>query len=148
MADFDPQAWLELGRANRDQLPDGVVLPEPQIDYERYRAVLRRFYDVANKGATPAEVGFDLIDTATIKGLLAVADEVIALRDAPKDDGWIDWHGGERPVPPSAEVEVRLRGYPIDPERPNAGAAAAYTWQHAEYLADYDIVAYRIVQED
>lgn len=145
MTDFDPQAWLELGRANRDKLPDGVVLPEPEIDYERYRAVLQKFYETF-KVAVNVQKPMDPYDLSTIDGLLAVADEVIALRDAPKGDGWIDWHGGECPVPPSTEVQYKMRGTP-DTVYP-AAYAGSLRWRYGTGYADLDIVAYRIVQED
>ena len=141
MTDFDPQAWLELGRANLDTLPEGVVLPAPQIDYERYRAVLQKFYDASISCCDVAPYDLDDTDRAQIQGLLAVADEVIALRDW----GWIDWYGGKCPVPPSTEVEVRLRR---DPEHPNTNVAAAYYWHHAGPPDDHDIVAYRIVEKN
>lgn len=139
MTDFDPQAWLELGRANIDKLPDGVVLPEPQIDYERYRDMLQRFYDAAhtrNQVATP----FDDVDRSTVAILLAVADEVIALRDGPKNDGWIDWAGGECPVPHDAPVTYRMRsGLTIT----NSRRAGWREWYHVG--GPSDIVAYKVV---
>lgn len=145
MADFDPQAWLELGRANLDKLPEGVVLPEPQIDYERYRAVLQRFYDVSQNGVQPAPNGFDSIDRSQIRGVLAVADEIIALRDGPKNDGWLEWRGGECPVPARTEVEVRFR----NGETRRSCRPTDRNWGYiGRPSSDWDIVAYRIVEEN
>lgn len=136
MTDFDPQAWLELGRANRDKLPDGVVLPA--TDYERYRDVLQRFYATSDSGCKSEPGALDDIDTATINGLLAVADEVIALRGG--TGGWIDWAGGKRPVPPGTLVTYRLRsGSTITADR----RAGGLEWSHIG--GSSDIVAYKVV---
>jgi hypothetical protein len=60
----------------------------------------------------------------------------------PADDGWIDWHGGECPVPFTARVDYALRGG----DRYDSEAVRGLRWNH---LGDrYDIVAYRIVQGD
>ena len=53
----------------------------------------------------------------------------------------IDWHGGERPVPPDTVVTVQIRsGKTLGPN-----CASAYMWNHAGRAVD--IVKYRIVTE-
>lgn len=53
----------------------------------------------------------------------------------------IDWHGGERPVPPDTVVMVQIRsGKTLGPN-----CASAYMWNHAGRAVD--IVKYRIVTE-
>lgn len=51
---------------------------------------------------------------------------------------WIDWHGGECPVPANALVDVRFRGGVTD-ERSRAGA-----WKWDTNYGDYGIIAYRL----
>lgn len=55
-------------------------------------------------------------------------------------DGWIEWHGGECPVPPDTMVQWKLRGWPeeiIGPER-----AGDRFWKHRS--SSGDIIAYRV----
>lgn len=53
----------------------------------------------------------------------------------------IDWHGGERPVPPDTVVTVQIRsGKTLGPN-----CASAYMWNHAGRAVD--IVKYRVVTE-
>lgn len=56
---------------------------------------------------------------------------------------WIEWKGGERPVPPDTRVEVRYRTGATD--RGLAGSWAA-CWLNDG--APDDIVAYRVVSEE
>lgn len=58
---------------------------------------------------------------------------------------WIEWKGGEQPVADETEVEVRWTDLTTD--RAHAGSLC---WLHApEYLGprDFDIIAYRIVED-
>ena len=59
---------------------------------------------------------------------------------------WIEWGGGERPVPPETRVHVRFRcGAEVFAE-----SAGSWSWVHIQWTdgADpYDIVAYREVSE-
>ena len=59
---------------------------------------------------------------------------------AAKNDGWIDWHGGECPVLEGVLVEVKYRNeknYHIK------GVNRAGRWPWAHYGTDGDIIAYR-----
>ena len=53
---------------------------------------------------------------------------------------WIEWKGGERPVPADALVEYRLRDGSVDRQR-----ADDLSWRHPVPVVPYDIVAYRLV---
>lgn len=59
--------------------------------------------------------------------------------DLPKV-GWIEWNGGECPVPEDMMVEVRFRAGDICDDK-NGGY---WTWR--QYNCSSDIVAYRVVQ--
>lgn len=56
---------------------------------------------------------------------------------APEPD-WIEWDGGECPVPEDACVDVRFRGGDTD-ERSRAGM-----WSWNTGCNNYDIIAYRL----
>ena len=56
------------------------------------------------------------------------------------DDGWIEWHGGECPVPAGALVYVRFRNGVVGGL--SGERVREYGWDHEG--AVYDIVAYRI----
>jgi hypothetical protein len=69
------------------------------------------------------------------RGPMVPGEPVVTL-----DDGWIEWNGGNCPVPNDAHVEVKLRGssssfdtgkggewgWRIDPEKPSGGDIVAY----------------------
>lgn len=67
---------------------------------------------------------------------------------------WIDWAGGECPVPAKTLVEVRLRGAVINLEAEPAGYWAAVPGDDTPNGIDHwhhrgtanDIIAYRVVQ--
>ena len=65
--------------------------------------------------------------------------------DAPKPaelgDGWIQWNGGECPVPARTRVDIRFRRGGDESNR----IAEALEWEHGK-LGWWDIVAYRIVE--
>jgi len=54
-------------------------------------------------------------------------------------DGWIEWEGGECPVPGGTRVEARFRNGV-------KGVNDAFCWDWGQASFDYDIVAYRIVK--
>lgn len=55
-------------------------------------------------------------------------------------NGWIEWHGGERPVDSDAIVEVKYRS--PNPYQFNNDRAGDFTWSHDGI--DGDIIAYRL----
>jgi hypothetical protein len=67
----------------------------------------------------------------------------------PKADAdWIEWGGGKCPVPAGARADVKYR---CGSEELGIGARDSITWRHEVQpdmgdLAEYDIVAYRLVK--
>jgi hypothetical protein len=57
------------------------------------------------------------------------------------DDGWIDWNGGECPVPSDTTVEVQFRNLSVS----EATSADAWAWSHCDFVGD--ILRYRVVNE-
>lgn len=66
--------------------------------------------------------------------------------DAPRPDelgdGWIQWDGGECPVPARTRVDIRFRRGGDESNR----IAEALEWGHGKLGWWWDIVAYRIVE--
>ena len=106
------------------------------------------------------DVTKDLLEA--LKGLMALSDHRVDLRDAakaaqatitraeaalaepqPDADGWIPWVGAECPVDEKALVEVKLRSGSawIDQE---AQMGADWLWDHDG--GPDDIIAYRVVK--
>lgn len=56
---------------------------------------------------------------------------------------WIEWSGGERPVPPDTMIEVRFRNGGLNP----VSSAGEWTWAWMDCGDPYDIAAYRVVSE-
>lgn len=102
-----------------DYLPDSVAMHAAGID-------------TLNAGP-----GIDVV------AALAALD-VVAANAA--DDGWIEWGGGECPVPSGTVVEVRLRnGYRYADAAMKGHCMKAGNWLHRlEYPAH--IIAYRVVR--
>ncbi len=57
-----------------------------------------------------------------------------------REEGWVEWHGGQCPVASDAEVEVSLRG-----TEPMIEQAGALGWSHSG--GSYDIVSYRVLTQ-
>lgn len=55
-------------------------------------------------------------------------------------DGWIEWRGGECPVPANSRVDIKFRDGDIGLEQ-----SANWDWIHLGYRSD--IIAYRIIPE-
>lgn len=55
-----------------------------------------------------------------------------------KDDGWIEWHGGECPVPAGTLIDLRFRDGDV------LERVMSYEWRWCHEGWDADIVAYRI----
>lgn len=60
---------------------------------------------------------------------------------------WIEWHGGECPVPPETMVLVRYRsrGQTHEPCDAAHFSLGDCWWKHESWDGSYDIVAYRVV---
>jgi hypothetical protein len=68
-------------------------------------------------------------------------------RDNPKpEDGWIEWSGGECPVPVDAEVEIKFASGEYDDALP----AGRWDWRHISMSGGKpslgNIIAYRVVR--
>jgi len=63
---------------------------------------------------------------------------------------WIEWHGGECPVPPDTMVEVRYRSAILPKSGPDLARFEDWYWQpHEVGLAgSFDIVAYRVIGQE
>ena len=68
-----------------------------------------------------------------------------------KNEGWIEWSGGECPVPIDTRVQYRLRSYPKAAVL--SAKAGGLRWDHgrtpesaADSLRNNDIIAYRIAE--
>jgi hypothetical protein len=69
--------------------------------------------------------------------------ESAAVTQAPDADadGWIEWHGGECPVPPHMTVECRMRFTDLSLL---VGKADKINWSHTGLLAPTEVIAYRV----
>ena len=56
------------------------------------------------------------------------------------NDGWIEWGGGECPVPENSRVDIKFRDGDVGLEQ-----SANWDWIHLGYRSD--IIAYRIILE-
>lgn len=147
---FDVNKWLEEGRAHKDQLPEGVVLPEPEIDYEAYREALQAFYDVRPYESV-VDRPFSPLDEGLTRGIIAAWEhmpETKALKaPQPDADGWVEHTGNA--CPPGLEdkmVEVILRDY--DGSRAGERRLLGRHWSWEIDGVSGDITHYRVVKED
>ena len=69
-------------------------------------------------------------------------NSVDATKPDESGDGWIQWDGGECPVPAGTRVDVRFRRGGDESNR----IAEALEWEHGKLGCWLDIVAYRIVK--
>lgn len=62
---------------------------------------------------------------------------------------WIEWKGGECPVPPDTMVEVRYRSAILPISAADLACRENWDWQPSEHglTGSFDIVAYRVVSE-
>lgn len=79
----------------------------------------------------------------SIEGLPLGTQLVVRLAaDRLSPDGWIEWNGGDCPVPPNTEILVKYRSGMISCT--NALTAGATFWGSSGN--GWDIVAYRVVK--
>ena len=78
-------------------------------------------------------------------GKLSNADSENIIKNGPgrevKMSSWIEWHGGEQPVPDGTKVEIMFRCGVTD-----TGDAEAWLWGHEG--DNLDIVKYRVAKDD
>lgn len=130
--------------------PDGVECITQDNGSSTYKGVafgyaenpyLKKNIWLANNGTGHADVKikkYDIVADDWATAIITRKQYEAAL--AAKNDGWIDWGGGECPVDSDAIVDVKLKnGVQItDGET----SAAAYYWDHMNQRGD--IIAYRL----
>lgn len=62
-----------------------------------------------------------------------------------ENDGWIEWGGGEQPVPSSTPVEIKFRCG--ETSRNNSAGVWRWDWEPDD-PGHYEIVAYRVIEND
>lgn len=78
------------------------------------------------------------------EGYLQALEIALPILEQQEDEvGWIEWSGGECPVPPGKIVDLKLRKGSITTNYP-AGSAQ---WDHRSEDNDTDIMAYRTIPE-
>lgn len=63
------------------------------------------------------------------------------LTKAMRDDGWLDWEGGECPVHPMTQVGILYGSGKL--KNPALFPAGSYDWHHADQTGRWNIVAYK-----
>lgn len=137
--------WLPDGATwTRDQ--DGKVelwLAIPQPSWQHWCA--SRCKNVPQSliqqiGLTPPDFG----DRPWRRCILVKGHEP-KLPPCPPGDGWIEWSGGECPVPPTTDVDVQLRNGEMTIREANGDSLAGdWNWDHDG--GDGDIIRYRVHQ--
>ncbi len=82
----------------------------------------------------------DLVTYQDYQKLEAELEQLRQQVKAPVDDGWIEWAGGNCPVPGRATVDVMWQAKTISLN----GLACFWDWDHVEDRAN--IMAYRVVK--
>ena len=110
----------------------------------KYRDAVGYVHTAEPEDRIDAAYDFAEADKAIEAYVLALVDfDGIAKERAAEDDGWIEWRGGECPIPDRTPVEVKFRNGKTNPNH----NAEAWGWQSCPELPmDHDIVAYRIVR--
>ncbi len=81
--------------------------------------------------------------SALVKQLHDVVATIVVDVDAPKEEAWTVWHGGENPVP-GEMVEYKLRN---GEDKVLSRLSDHLHWGHIGALKGSDIIAYRVVKE-
>lgn len=81
--------------------------------------------------------------SALVKQLHDVVATIVVDVDAPKEEAWTVWHGGENPVP-GEMVEYKLRNVE---DKVLSRLSDHLHWGHIGALKGSDIIAYRVVKE-
>lgn len=85
---------------------------------------------------------------------LQTREQMLNGLSAAPEEGWIEWSGGECPVPKRTLVDVKTRDGDFgmflfagtcDYEERSEGGSMAYIWEHDHDDEGSDIVAYRVV---
>jgi hypothetical protein len=133
-----PGEFLADGEALLIAFAEGTNwTPEKRAAYSRFASVIRRLKARMGAGGGAECDSCNGLNTSCPEGCERdpKAGELL-LGEQP----WIDWHGGECPVPAETRVEVRFR---MGKENRPLGCASRWLWGHDD--DPYDIVAYRII---
>ena len=135
--------------------PSGVVLPEPEPDWEHYReAICNGWPDI--ECAKPMDMEDISLVNRLIRALphmpeykavlarIAELEAELASQTAtpqPDSDGWIEWNGGECPVDRGTMIDAKFR----NENRWSFCFAHGLCWRHNSVPGD--IIAYRVRPE-
>lgn len=160
-----PNSWGDpvLGLTLRQHAAIAMRVPmsgDPELDamirearrLDAAEKVLQGIVSVLHEGIRPTDIKHLATDALNISSaLLAACGPKESLRDMTEadfdavhgfdaaPDGWIEWHGGARPVTEDTLVRVMLSDGEEDENR-----ADEYRWEH--YGSPGDIIAYRVVK--
>ena len=106
-------------------------------DYERFREAYCEFRNASGRANNlpPRCLGMNYNNKRDIDGLIAAYPKLKAIMEPQ----WIEWHGGECPVPAGADVEVEFR----DGSKARHYSARAWYWGYSGHGAD--IIRYRVI---
>lgn len=82
----------------------------------------------------------DLVHYEDYQKLEAELEQLRQQVKAQADDGWIEWSGGECPVPDNTKVQVKF----WDGYEPVITEPQGLRWKH--FIAHANIIAYRVVK--
>ena len=63
------------------------------------------------------------------------------------ENEWIEWAGGECPVPDDFDVQILMRIETPEKFNPEISPADCYDWTHSGLDGHCDIIAYRVVSQ-
>lgn len=84
-------------------------------------------------------------DSSDYADFLEAQEKPVAAPAAALGDGWIEWGGGECPVPEFTHIEIKFR---CESKATDSRKPQNLRWSHAThtaYSAKFDIVAYRLL---
>lgn len=109
-------------------------------DYERFREALfagRKEMHPTWSDRFSGHLGE--FDKATIRGLIAAYPALKRAMEGDKpDDGWIEWEGGECPVPRGTRVDIEFRNGQVHKNL----LASSWSWEEEK---GYTIARYRVL---
>lgn len=125
-----------------------------------YQEIITELVDAVREQAEPTCVRFELgitggefsvqFDNKDAKSLQSegismrnLRGEFIKESPAPVDNQWIEWNGGECPIPDYVNFKVRLQS---GDEGPALDVASGYHWEHNRGSAN--IIAYMLIGEN
>lgn len=126
---------------------DFAVTPVPEshegrfVAYEDYAALEAKYSEAQRELVALRSQVRDA--SLLVKQLHDVVATIGVDVDAPKEEAWTVWHGGENPVP-GEMVEYKLRN---GGDKVLSRLSDHLHWGHIGALKGSDIIAYRVVKE-